>query len=259
MQLPSFRKPAFNPFSLLMGFVALLILGLAAIGLISFLWLISVFIIWASVVIWGVFTIQSELFIRTRNTLQTKEKKIAITFDDGPHENTAEILSILNKYEAKASFFVIGKHADENAELLKRIHSDGHLIGNHTYSHNNKFPIFPLKNMIEDIAKCSIIIKKITGKQPQTFRPPFGVTNPRVARAIKSLRLYTIGWNVRSLDTQIKDPKRIISRIIRRTKPGSIILLHDSTIHCPQVLEQILKHFSNINYTFVRVDELSKE
>lgn len=257
MQSPLFRKPVHKPISIVLVILALLVLGLAVIGLTSFLWVFPVLLIWLLFTSYGVFSIQSGVFISSINKINTNKPEIAITFDDGPHANTPAILDLLKAYNAKATFFVIGENAQNNPEILQRIAHEGHQIGNHTYTHSKLFPALKVSEMIEDIAKASIVIKKIIGKQPDTFRPPFGITNPSVTKAVKGLHLSVIGWSVRSLDTKIKNPEKVIRRIIKKTKPGSIILLHDYTSHSPEILEQILIHYSKMNYEFLTVKELS--
>ena len=84
---------------------------------------------------------------------------------------------------------------------LKEIHAEGHQIGNHSHTHSNQFPLFPLDRIIGEIKVCNGILKDITGEAPTTFRPPFGVTNPRLANAIEKTKMKAIGWSVRSLDT----------------------------------------------------------
>ena len=250
MQLPSFKNPVFKSLTLICGITVLILLVLHLTVSLSLFWLLIPLGVWLTITSYGVFSIQSGVFISAQNTIQPIDNQVAITFDDGPHPNTAKILDILKQYNAKATFFIVGENAEKYPELVKRIANEGHTIGNHTYSHKHTFPIFGLNEIIEDISKTSIIIKKLTGKQPQFFRPPFGVTNPRIAKAVNKLNLKTIGWNIRSLDTKIKNPERVVSRVNKRIKPGSVILLHDYTDSYSKILEQILSYMSSNNYTF---------
>jgi peptidoglycan/xylan/chitin deacetylase (PgdA/CDA1 family) len=256
MPLPLFRKPVYKAFNLIILFSAFLLVGLAIAKVVSFILLIIIPIIWLLFISWGAFYISSGVFISTINNKKTTKNAIALSFDDGPHKNTADILETLRKYNAKASFFVTGEHSEKFENIISQIYNEGHIIGNHTYSHKNTFPFLSSSKMIEEIAKTSIIIKKISGTQPKLFRPPFGITNPQIAKVCKKLGFTVIGWSVRSLDTTIKTPKRIIKRIKKRTKPGSIILLHDYTPHIIIVLEQILKFYSEKGYSFVTINEL---
>lgn len=259
MQLPSFRKPVYKPLLIVTVLLALATTGLAAIDVVRFIWLAPVFLCSLFILSWGVFSIQSGIFVSAINKVRGKQKQIAITFDDGPHENTPELLRILKKHNAQATFFVVGRNAEKHPAILQQIHNEGHEIGNHTYHHATAFPGKKVSAMIEDIASASIVIKKIIGEQPKTFRPPFGITNPNVAKAIRAMHLKTIGWSVRSLDTQIKSSDKIVRRIIKKTKPGSIILLHDYTEHSSLVLEHILSYFAALNFNFVSISDLTKE
>lgn len=259
MQLSLFRKPIYKSLNIIGIILAVLFLGFALFGLLSIVFLFFLFILWFSIITWGSFNISSGIYLSTFNGIVTNEFKIALTFDDGPHQNTLAVLDLLNKFKAKATFFITGENAEKHPDIVKKMQESGHQIGNHTYSHSEKFPFFSSKIMVEEIAKTSIIIKKLTGTKPKTFRPPFGITNPRVAKSIKKLNLDAIGWSVRSLDTVTNNPEKVIRRIIKKTKPGSIILLHEYTVHSAFVLEQILKYFSEQGYSFESVDELKCE
>lgn len=256
MQSPLFQKPIYKALNISGVILALILIGLAVFGIISIVYFFILIFLWLGILIWGAFSINSGIYITSTNQIQTTNSKIALTFDDGPHENTKNILDVLNKYQAKATFFITGDNSEKYPDIVKKMKEDGHQIGNHTYSHNRYFPIFNTNKMLEEIAKTSIITKRLIGTKPNSFRPPFGITNPRIAKATKKLNMEVIGWSVRSLDTVIKDPQKVVKRIIKRTKPGSIILMHDYTQNSASVLEQILEYFSNKAYSFVRVDEL---
>jgi peptidoglycan/xylan/chitin deacetylase (PgdA/CDA1 family) len=191
------------------------------------------------------------------NPLET-EKKIAITFDDGPHEMTTLILDILKKYNAKATFFCIGKNIEKHPDILKKIVEEGHLVGNHSYSHSGFFDFYRKKRVIVEIEKTDTLIESVLGTKTTLFRPPYGVTNPSIRRALEVTKHKTIGWNIRSLDGIIKNEKFIINRIIKRIAPGGIVLLHDTSIETVHVLEQILQFLQNNNYTVVSLEQLLK-
>lgn len=166
---------------------------------------------------------------------------IAITFDDGPDtRNTPEILKILQKYDSKASFFIIGKKAEANKAIVLDIYNGGHTVGNHSYAHSNLFPVQSVKRISEEIEKTNHILERITSSKVKYFRPPFGVSNPRIYRGLRGSGLKVIGWNLRSLDTSIRNPDSVVQRISKRLKAGDIILLHDSTDQIAEILEQVL-------------------
>ncbi len=198
----------------------------------------------------------SQAYIKTLCKADTNQKKIAITFDDGPDPKiTPQVLSILDKYNAKATFFCIGKHIEDNKELLKEIDKKGHIIGNHTWSHDLWFDLFSYKRMQADIEKTNGLIFEIINKKAKLFRPPYGVTNPALKRALKRLNFQTIGWSIRSLDT-IKSTEKTLKRIKKGLSTGDIILFHDNREHIVDILESFLEYAKSENYEIVTLDEL---
>ena len=161
---------------------------------------------WVIFTIIGSFNIMWNYHLKAFNSANISEKKIVLTFDDGPNEEfTPEILKLLQKYNATATFFCIGKQIEKHPELVQKIISQGHLIGNHSFSHSNFFDFYDSKKVLAELQKTNELVFKITGKMMNFFRPPFGVTNPAIAKAIRQSKHQVIGWNVRSLDTVIKN------------------------------------------------------
>ena len=182
---------------------------------------------------------------------------ISITFDDGPNlDYTPKVLNLLKKYNAKATFFCIGKNIKSNPSLIKKIIDDGHTIGNHTYTHSNLIGFFSKKRILKEIDETNKEIYKITNNNMMFFRPPFGVTNPIIAKAIKETGHKVIGWNIRTYDTIIKNPDRIFNRISRKINPGSVILLHDKSDTTIKLLEMILIFLRKNNYESITIDKL---
>ncbi|MGK7389876.1 MAG: polysaccharide deacetylase family protein [Candidatus Cyclobacteriaceae bacterium M2_1C_046] len=198
--------------------------------------------------------IQLDFFTKGHHSLDTDEKAISLTFDDGPHPvYTPQILSILDRYKAKATFFCIGKHIEAHEDVLQEISKRGHRVGNHSYSHSYFFSFLSSKRVIKEINKTNVLIHSITGKDCNIFRPPYGVTNPPIARAINLLSMKLIGWNIRSFDTSTKDPKMVVRRVIKKIKPGAVILLHDNRKNTPEILDAILQYTSKNNYKYLHV------
>lgn len=194
-----------------------------------------------------------QFFTRAYTRILTSEKVLALTFDDGPHpEYTPAILNLLEKYNAKATFFCIGKMVNANKELTKLIKDKGHTVGNHSYSHSNFFSMFRKKRVKRELIDTNNLISEVTGAECSYFRPPYGVTNPPIASALKSLSLKVIGWNIRSFDTTAA-PEKVVKRVISQIKPGSIILLHDNRPQTVNILEAILLHTKNTNYRCVSI------
>jgi len=170
------------------------------------------------------------LFPKFIYKVKTKEKLVALTFDDGPHPIfTNELLDIFKEKGIKATFFVTGKHIKKYKEIINRIIIEGHELGNHSYSHKNL--IFKKSSTIkQEIQKTDDLLRELGVKGEILFRPPFGRILFNALIAIASLKKKVIMWNVPTKDYKENDSDMILSRIYKRLKPGSIIVLHDSGI-----------------------------
>lgn len=206
----------------------------------------------------GCIRIQYNFFIPAFNQNKSYPgKAVCLTFDDGPDPvNTPVILEILEEFNVKATFFLIGSKVDRSPELVRSIVEKGHLVGNHSYSHQNHFPVFSARKIAEEILHTSARIEMATGKFPLCFRPPFGVTNPNIAKAIRNTGFHTIGWNIRSFDTLKRDVAKTTQRIIRLCKPGSLILLHDNVPETAGVLREIIVFLKQHEYEVILPDKL---
>ncbi|MGE0088708.1 MAG: polysaccharide deacetylase family protein [Bacteroidales bacterium] len=220
----------------------------------AFLFLLT--LIFLFILGYGSFSICSNLYVQAFCKGDSSEKKVAITFDDGPHgEITPEILNLLELYKAQATFFCKGESIEKNKDLLNEIINRGHVIGNHTYSHSYGKNMYSSKKLIDDIQKNQDLIFEITGKKARLFRPPFGVTNPPIANALRKFNFHIIGWSLRSFDT-IHEPSQVIKKVKNNVKPGDIILFHDNRLNTIEILKEILDFLQKENYGMVRVDEL---
>jgi len=239
--------------------VGFLITGgiLAMFGLISF-WSIAGGILGYLAFLLIVSTnVQFNFFVNAFNrNPDVSGKKVAITFDDGPVENTLKILEVLDKYNVKASFFCIGKNIEENPEIFKSIIQKGHFVGNHSYSHTRKMGFLSTAKIVEEIQKCDEIALSVGGVKLNSFRPPFGVINPKTKKALEITGHKVIGWNVRSYDAVLNSKRYILNRILKKIKPGDVILLHDSNTQTVDILEQLLLFLQTNHYTTLRVDNL---
>lgn len=213
--------------------------------------------LWLCFTAYGAFDIRANYFTKTYCSNPTiSSKKIAITFDDGPTEFTSQILDVLKQFNAKATFFCIGIQIEKNPEIFKRIYDEGHLIGNHSYSHSNSIGFFSVERVLNEIQQNDQLITSYLNKKPKFYRPPFGVTNPKIARALAVTQHHVIGWNNRSLDTVINEENTILNRIKKKVNPGGIVLLHDTSFKTLQVLEQLLLFLQTENYEVTPLDEL---
>ncbi|ASE62993.1 polysaccharide deacetylase family protein [Chryseobacterium indologenes] len=221
------------------------------------LWVyLACFLGFSAVVVWGSFDIELGYFVNSITHKRTKVKEVALTFDDGPTEFTPKFLDLLKQHQVKATFFCIGKQIEKYPETFQRIIAEGHTIGNHTLSHSNSTGFLSTKKMIAEIENCDTVIQKAGNIKTDLYRPPFGVTNPNIAKAIIRTHKKSIGWNVRSLDTITGDEKKIFRRITQNLRKGSIILLHDTSDKTYRVLADLLVFLKNKNYSTFTVDSI---
>jgi peptidoglycan/xylan/chitin deacetylase (PgdA/CDA1 family) len=175
----------------------------------------------------GAFHRNSRLFGSVLGQLPHDGSRISLTFDDGPNpEATPRILDALGEQNVKATFFILGAHAERWPELVRRVVAEGHQIGNHGYFHRKlhlKSPFYVKR----DIGLGKRAIERASGSTPRFFRAPHGFRSPWVTAIAKSLGEQTIGWSLGVWDSDRPGVQTIVDRTIEGTKPGSIILLHD--------------------------------
>lgn len=180
-------------------------------------------------------------------------RKIAITFDDGPHPSyTAQLLDGLKERGIHATFFVTGEHAEANPEILKRMQEEGHLIGNHTYSHiqltEKNREIFR-----EELIRTNEIIEEITGEEVQYVRPPYGSWDKSFE---KELNMFPVLWNVDPLDWCSKNVACITRKIVSKAEENDIILMHDYYETSVTAALRAIDELMEGGYTFVTVEEI---
>lgn len=224
---------------------------------INWWWFVVLFAVRFLILIIGSSQIELNFHLKAHcNNPLEKEKKIALTFDDGPSEFTPQVLEILNKNNVKATFFCIGKNIEKHPKILKQIFDAGHIIGNHSYNHSRFFDFYRKNRIVDEIINTNAIIEKQIGKNAAFFRPPFGVTNPSIKRALQDTKHKVIGWNIRSLDGIARSEKFILNRIKNRIKPGGIVILHDVSQNSVAVLEQLLLFLEENKYKVVSLEQL---
>ena len=215
------------------------------------------FVVYSLIVFYGCYYIGSNFFIKVVCSANTDKKEIAISFDDGPATNfTHQILQLLKEENIKAAFFCIGNRIPGNEKIVKQLQEDGHIIGNHSYSHHFWFDMFSSKKMLEDMRLMDQTMKAVTGLQPRLFRPPYGVTNPNLKKAIIKGNYMPVGWSVRSMDTVIKNETKLLDKIKAGLKPGAVFLFHDTSNTTLQVLPLFFKEVKNQGYHIVPLDKL---
>ncbi len=242
---------------------------------------ITVFMVWASA------SIRSGVYVRAFCREKTDRKVVYLTFDDGPHPpETERVLDVLRERGARATFFLIGSKVSGNEAVLRRMLEEGHALGLHTYSHAGTFPLLSFDKMLADVNEGKRAVESVAGKKISLFRPPFGVTNPTIAKVVRTLGLHTVGWDVRSFDTMFCKSSEhsckqsgysckqsehsceqsgysckqsghdwyvsVVERIMKQVRPGSVILLHDRLDGASELLALLLDSLAASGYDFTR-------
>ncbi len=215
--------------------------------------LVLIYIIW---VVYGSVTIHSNFFMDVVCAMD-KPKKLALTFDDGPHPDlTPKMLDLLDQKGIKATFFCIGNRVEKHPEIVKEIAERGHIVANHTMSHPLYWGMMPGFMVRSQMEECAQQIEAATGKRPNFFRPPFGVINPIVRQAIRQLGVETIGWNLRSRDGGPLNRDQIYKMVRPNLEQGSIMLFHDTNAETYHALDRILDDCQQLGLEIVPLDQL---
>ena len=153
---------------------------------------------------------------------------VALTFDDGPDPvDTPKLLDLLREKGVKATFFVVGKRADQHPEIVRRAWAEGHLIANHTWSHHPLFCFLLPRRLRSEIERGAESIRRICGSRPRLFRSPVGLRHPLLAPYLEEAGLEYISWRIRTRDTLTANSSVLAQRILSKASSGDIILLHD--------------------------------
>lgn len=241
--------------NIIFAVLVVLVLWLGWQGHASYWWLFLMGLIYIHALALGSVFIQWNFYVASRYKGK-KDQRIALTFDDGPLPLTETILDILKAEKVPAAFFCIGKNMAAHPELLQRIVADGHVLGNHTYTHSFSFDWQSAATMKAELAKTNETAQQITGKKLRLFRPPYGVTNPNLAKAIAATGMQSIGWNLRSFDTKAKSEAALLKRLLRQLKGGDVILLHDTIPVTAAVLTSFIQEARKRGFIFAPLDEV---
>lgn len=191
--------------------------------------------------------------VNLEQLVQEEAKRVALTFDDGPSPMyTEKLLDGLRERGVRATFFVIGEKVEGNEEILKRMVEEGHVIGNHTYSHVQLSTI-DYETGLEEIEKTNEAIFDACGVTPKYIRPPFGSWNDKMTMDVNMTEVL---WNVDPLDWQTKDAGIVTKKALRCVEDGSIILLHDIYESSVEAAFQIVDELTKQGYDFVTIDEM---
>lgn len=197
--------------------------------------------------------------------IDTTEKVVALTFDDGPHKKyTEEILNLLELYNAKGTFFIVGKQAENNPEIILRMYEDGHELANHTYTHPYTTSV---SKIVEEIKQTNNVIFSITGYSPYLFRPVEGYYTDDIVEAVVEDGFKIVMWSWHQDTEDWKNPgvNNIVSKVLSGMREGDVILFHDgggNRQQTVQSLEKILPELQKQGYKFITISqmiELQKE
>ena len=189
--------------------------------------------------------------------VETEKKQIAISFDAAwGNDDTQTLIDILAKYDVPATFFVVGAWVDKYPESVKALSDAGHQVQNHSNTHPH-MPQLSREQMKNEIESCNKKIEEITGKSPTLLRPPYGDYDNALIEVMNELNMYTIQWDVDSLDWKDSSTAdSIYKRVTSKVKNGSIVLFHNDAEHTPEALPNILKTLKDEGYEFVFIDDL---
>ncbi len=153
---------------------------------------------------------------------------VALTLDDGPDpEATPQVLDLLQRYGARASFFCVGSRAASSPNLVRRIVQEGHRVENHTHNHPNHFSLLGRRGQEREIIDAQQVLFDLTGRKPRWFRAPAGIQNPLLGKLLHDLGLPLVSWTRRGFDAYERDPRKVIHRLTQGLQGGDILLLHD--------------------------------
>ena len=188
--------------------------------------------------------------------VKTEQKKIAISFDCAwGVDYTDKLLEIMEEFNVKCTFFMVEFWAKKHPEYVKKIHSAGHEIGTHSATHPHMAKL--KKGQMEQELLCSMkTISDITGTTPIVFRPPYGEYNDTLIEVANNLGLYTIQWDVDSLDWKDLSEEKIYDRVCKKVKNGSIVLFHNQGLNTSKALPKILKTLIDYGYSFESIGNL---
>ncbi len=197
--------------------------------------------------------VMSTLSTAMRDLTEDGGKKIALTFDDGPHPlYTEQLLKGLKERNAKASFFITGQNVEAYPEIVREIHEEGHLIGNHTYNHT-QLTAKNQESFKEEIIKTNQAILEVTGEDTLYIRPPYGSWNKDFE---KELNMFPVLWNIDPLDWCSSNVSGIVNTVCAKAEENSIILMHDQYKTSVTAALEIVDRLSEEGYEFVTVDEI---
>ncbi|WP_275442930.1 polysaccharide deacetylase family protein [Petralouisia muris] len=183
----------------------------------------------------------------------SERKKVALTFDDGPNpQYTPEMLAALKKKGVKATFFLLGQEVEKYPEIVKQIQEEGHLIGNHSYKHEQLSKL-PMEQACSQVSRTNDLIYGITGVYPSYLRPPFGDWHEKLDCEVNMVEVL---WDVDTLDWSSQNHAQIVEKVMKNVQENDIILMHDGYETSVTATVEIIDALEKQGYEFVTVDEI---
>lgn len=184
---------------------------------------------------------------------KTEKKRIALTFDDGPHPiYTPQMLELLKEEQVPATFFLLGENVELYGDVVKEIAKEGHLIGNHTY-HHVQVTSLSLEEACKEIQETSDLIEELTGTGTEYVRPPFGTWNEELE---ERLNLIPVMWSIDTKDWTTQNVDWIVRETVKHAEDHDIILMHDSYQSTVDAVKRVIEQLEAEGFEFVTVDEI---
>ena len=200
---------------------------------------------------------RSQWLVENRHRVACSDGRpcVALTFDDGPtEETTPRVLEILRSKGVKATFFLVGRQAERYPDLVRQLRAEGHTIGNHTFTHSPLFCFLPPARLRWEVERTQEALSEITGSRPRFFRSPVGLRHPFLARALRDADVEYISWRLRTLDTHPQRPDALRARVLDHVTSGDIVLMHDrparGTTAMISVLPEVIDRLRDRGYEF---------
>lgn len=182
----------------------------------------------------------------------TYENVVALTFDDGPGQSTEKLLDGLKERNVKATFFLVGENIEGNEDIVKRMYDEGHLIGNHTFSHVQLTAV-PEAQALDEVNDTNAAIEAVTGVRPYYIRPPYGMISQCMSEEID---MQCVLWTVDPEDWNTSDCNAVVRHVVKNARNGDIILMHDIFDSSVTAALEIVDRLKERGYVFVTADQL---
>ncbi|RYZ74384.1 MAG: polysaccharide deacetylase family protein [Lysobacteraceae bacterium] len=209
--------------------------------------------------LWGTMRPQSRLFSPVLSRLPITANAVWLTVDDGPSPETAALLDLLDRHQARATFFLVAERAAARPELAREILRRGHGIGNHSFSHPQAwFWALGPRRMAAQVDRAQATLRELTGQAPRWFRAVVGMANPFLSASLKKHGLARVAWSARGFDGVAGQPDKVVARIVEDLRPGAIVLLHEGAPHGNNlaIVEGVLRALDERGYRAVLPEEL---